>query len=97
MLQKPYRVILGAAGLIYRVVSVLTLLDISLESIINIFKQQMNTMAQVSSLGAAAHLAVRCYNRMVTRRNDRLFSNRGVGIAKVFEKLSYEVFTLCFF
>ncbi len=87
-----------AADLIYHVVLVLRPLNISFESITDIFKQQIDTSAQVSSLGAAANLAVRCYNRMVIRRNNRLLSNCRVEsvIAKILEKLSCEVFTLCF-
>ncbi|ATW05901.1 Phosphoribosyl-ATP pyrophosphatase [Candidatus Hodgkinia cicadicola] len=91
-------VILGAAGLIYHVMLALKPLNISFESIADVFRDQINTTARIYTLGVLERLAVRYYNRMAVRRNKRLFSNCKVEsvIADVLERLSYEVFLLCF-
>ncbi|AUG34116.1 Phosphoribosyl-ATP pyrophosphatase [Candidatus Hodgkinia cicadicola] len=91
-------VILEAADLIYHVMLVLRPLGISFESITNVFRNQINSAAPVYTLGVLERLAVRCYNRMVVRRNRRLLNNYRVEsvIADILEKLSYEVFLLCF-
>ncbi|AUG26232.1 Phosphoribosyl-ATP pyrophosphatase [Candidatus Hodgkinia cicadicola] len=96
--QDSHCVILEAADLIYYVMLALRPLNISFESITNVFRNQINTTAQVYTLGALEHLAVRCYNRMVVRRNKRLLNNYKVEsvIADILERLSYEVFLLCF-
>ncbi|AUG34032.1 Phosphoribosyl-ATP pyrophosphatase [Candidatus Hodgkinia cicadicola] len=91
-------VILEAADLIYHVMLVLRPLNISFESITNVFRNQINTTAQIYTLGVLERLAVRYYNRMVVRRNKRLLNNYRVEsvIAGILERLSYEVFLLCF-
>ncbi|ATW06111.1 Phosphoribosyl-ATP pyrophosphatase [Candidatus Hodgkinia cicadicola] len=96
--QNSDCVILEAADLIYHVMIALRPLNISFESIADVFRNQLNTTARVYTLGVLERLAVRCYNRMVARRNDRLFNNCRVEsvIANVLGKLSYEVFLLCF-
>ncbi|XXN13554.1 MAG: phosphoribosyl-ATP diphosphatase [Candidatus Hodgkinia cicadicola] len=96
--QNSDCVILEAADLIYHVVLVLRPLKISFESITNVFRNQVNTMAQINTLSVLERSAVRCYNRMVVRRNERLLNNYKVEsvIANILEKLSYEVFLLCF-
>ncbi len=91
-------VILEAADLIYHVMFVLRPLNISFESMAGVFGSQINATAPVYTLGVLERLAVRYYNRMVARRNARLLNNYKVEsvIADVLEKLSYEVFLLCF-
>ncbi|AUI38896.1 Phosphoribosyl-ATP pyrophosphatase [Candidatus Hodgkinia cicadicola] len=96
--QDSACVILEAADLIYYVMFVLRPLNISFESIANVFRNQIRATAQIHTLGALQHLAVRYYNRMVVRRNQRLLNSYKVEsvIAGILEKLSYEVFLLCF-
>lgn len=96
--QDDDSVILEAADLIYHVMLVLRPLKISFESLANVFRNQIGTTAQINSLSVLERLAVRCYNRMVTRRNERLLNNYRAEsvIANILERLSYEVFVLCF-
>ncbi|XXM93236.1 MAG: phosphoribosyl-ATP diphosphatase [Candidatus Hodgkinia cicadicola] len=96
--QHDSNVILEAADLIYHVVLVLLPLDIDFESLMDIFKAQANAPAQINSLGALEHLAVRCYNRMVTLRNKRLLRNYRVEsvIVNILDSLYCNVFRLSF-
>ncbi len=55
-------VILEAADLIYYVLLALRPLNISFESIASVFRNQINTAAQIHTLGVLEHLAVRYYN-----------------------------------
>ncbi|AUG33774.1 Phosphoribosyl-ATP pyrophosphatase [Candidatus Hodgkinia cicadicola] len=91
-------VILEAADLIYHVMFVLRPLNISFESITNVFRDQTGVTAQIDTLGVLGHLAARYYNWVVVRRNKRLLNNYKVEsvIADILGKLSYEVFLLCF-
>ncbi|AUG33926.1 Phosphoribosyl-ATP pyrophosphatase [Candidatus Hodgkinia cicadicola] len=96
--QDGVSVILEAADLIFHVMLVLRPLRISFESITSVFRNQINSTAQIYTLGVLERLAVSCYNRMVVRRNRRLLNNYKVEsvIADILEKLSREVFLLCF-
>ncbi|ATW06018.1 Phosphoribosyl-ATP pyrophosphatase [Candidatus Hodgkinia cicadicola] len=91
-------VVLEAADLIYHVMLALRPLNISFESITSVLGNQANTTARVNTLGVLERLAVRHYNWMVVRRNRRLLNNCRVEsvIADILEKLSCEVFLLCF-
>ncbi|AUG91596.1 Phosphoribosyl-ATP pyrophosphatase [Candidatus Hodgkinia cicadicola] len=96
--QDDGSVISEAADLIYHVMLVLRPLNISFESLTSVFRNQMNTTAPINTLGVLESLAVRYYNRMVVRRNERLLNNYRVEsvIANILERLSYEAFLLCF-
>ncbi|AHL31090.1 MAG: phosphoribosyl-ATP pyrophosphatase [Candidatus Hodgkinia cicadicola] len=96
--QDDASVISEAADLIYHVMLVLRPLNISFESLTNVFRDQINTTAPINTLGVLERLAVRYYNRLVVRRNKRLLNNYRVEsvIANILERLSYEAFLLCF-
>ncbi|XXN13706.1 MAG: phosphoribosyl-ATP diphosphatase [Candidatus Hodgkinia cicadicola] len=96
--ESSSSVILEAADLIYHVVLAMRPLKVSFESLMDVFRQQINTNAQISSLGALAKLATYQYNIIVARRNILLFRQCKVEsvIAAIVNKLYSDLFYLTF-